>query len=164
MRDIKFRVYSKTYGMSEPCSIFDIQIMDAEGLTDMSNVGIVEYTGLKDSTKWEQLSDQEKGKFYNSVCSEDGKTIKYQTAEDVKYLWQGKEIYEGDILDESYINPMSNQKVLKLYEVVFTNGKFDAKLIGHSPFGDKPLYFLQKAKIIGNIWESPELLGGQNAK
>jgi hypothetical protein len=50
MRDLKFRVYSKEYGMSEPCSIFDIQIMDMEGLTDMSQVKILEHTRLKDKT------------------------------------------------------------------------------------------------------------------
>jgi len=47
-RELKFRVYSKRYGMSEPCSIFDLQIMDEEGLTDMSQVEIMQYTGLND--------------------------------------------------------------------------------------------------------------------
>ncbi|MDF2985771.1 MAG: hypothetical protein K0R50_1281 [Eubacterium sp.] len=47
-REIKFRVWSKQHGMSPDCSIFDIQIMDAEGLTDMSQVEILKYTGLKD--------------------------------------------------------------------------------------------------------------------
>lgn len=70
----------------------------------------------------------------------------------------GKEIYEGTILDESYINPMSNQKILRLYEVVFANGGFYAKLIGHSPFGDKPLYFIQNGEVIGNVFDNSELL------
>jgi uncharacterized phage protein (TIGR01671 family) len=47
-REIKFRVWSKQHGMSPACSIFDIQIMDAEGLTDMSQVVLMQYTGLHD--------------------------------------------------------------------------------------------------------------------
>lgn len=57
-----------------------------------------QFTGMNDSTKWEQLTPYEKNVFYRQNRSEDGKTIKYQTTEDVKHLWKGKEIYEGDLL------------------------------------------------------------------
>jgi hypothetical protein len=48
--EYKFRAYSKEYGMSPACSIFDIQIMDCEGLTDMSKVELMQFTGLYDCT------------------------------------------------------------------------------------------------------------------
>lgn len=68
------------------------------------------------------------------------------------------EIYEGDILDDSYVNPMTKEKIIKLYEVVFKSGSFWAKH-KESPYGDLLLYFINKrSKVIGNIWDNPELL------
>lgn len=57
-----------------------------------------QFTGLYDSTKWDKLTAYEKNVFYRQNRSEDGITIKYQTAEDVSHLWNGKEIYKGDLL------------------------------------------------------------------
>jgi len=45
----------------------------------------MQYTGLKDSTKWEQLTELEQQDWIKS-----GKT---------KEEWNGKEIYEGDIVE-----------------------------------------------------------------
>lgn len=71
----------------------------------------------------------------------------------------GKEIYEGDILDGSWINPMTNEMVKKLYEVSYDQGRYLAKLIGYHPYGTTMLYFENKiAEIIGNIHDNPELL------
>lgn len=70
----------------------------------------------------------------------------------------GIEIYEGDILDDSYVSPMTKEKIIKLYEVVFKSGSFWAKH-KESPYGDILLYFINKrSKVIGNIWDNPELL------
>lgn len=71
----------------------------------------------------------------------------------------GKEIYEGDILDGSWINPMTNEMVKKLYEVSYDQGRYLAKLIGYHPYGTTMLYFENKiAEVIGNKWDNPELL------
>jgi uncharacterized phage protein (TIGR01671 family) len=48
MKEMKFKVYSKQWGMSEPCSVFDIATMDAEGLTDMSQAEIIPFTTRRD--------------------------------------------------------------------------------------------------------------------
>lgn len=70
----------------------------------------------------------------------------------------GIEIYEGDILDDSYVSPMTKEKIIKLYEVVFKSGSFWAKH-KESPYGDSLLHFINKrSKVIGNIWDNPELL------
>lgn len=75
-----------------------------------------------------------------------------------------KEIYEGDILDCSYINPMSKEIVKRLFVVEFEKGTFKVKCIGHSPYGDTLLYFEnEKGVVIGNIHDNPELLGGDIA-
>jgi len=71
----------------------------------------------------------------------------------------GKEICEGDILDGSYINPMTKNKVTRIYVVIYERGSFIAKLHNHSPFGDTSLYFINgKSVIAGNIFENSELL------
>ena len=71
----------------------------------------------------------------------------------------GKEIYEGDILDGGYLNPLTGQKVKHYYLVEFERGIFYAKLIGKSPYGDTFLYFQNKrSAIIGNVHENKELL------
>lgn len=49
-----------------------------------------QFTGLHDNTKWEQLSEKEKKKFWNENNSEDGKTIKYPTVDSIKNLWKRK--------------------------------------------------------------------------
>lgn len=71
----------------------------------------------------------------------------------------GKEIYEGDILDCSYVNPMTGNKVERLFFVECGEAAFVARCIGHSPFGDIYLHFENtEGNIIGNIHDNPELL------
>ena len=66
----------------------------------------------------------------------------------------GKEIYEGDILDGSYINPLTEQKITRHYQVEFNRGNFYAGLIDKSPYGDTMLYFQnERCEVIGNIYE-----------
>ena len=71
----------------------------------------------------------------------------------------GNEIYEGDVIDCSYINPMTNKIIKRIFEVVFMDGIFKAKCIGHSPYGDTLLFFEnEKGKVVGNVYENPELI------
>lgn len=71
----------------------------------------------------------------------------------------GKEIYEGDIIDDSYISPLSNEKIEKKYVVRFKEGCFWAEMIPSHPFGSTYLNFKGKESIvIGNIHENPELI------
>lgn len=75
----------------------------------------------------------------------------------------GKEIYEGDILDCSYISPLSKEFIRRHYLITYEDGAYKAKLIWHSPYGDTWLYFEnEKGAVIGNIYENPELLGGDS--
>lgn len=75
-----------------------------------------------------------------------------------------KDIYDGDILDGSYNNPMSGVLIRRIYKVVFRNGAFHAELMGHHPYGSTQLYFVnEKSVVVGNIYENPELLGGEGA-
>ena len=66
----------------------------------------------------------------------------------------GKEIYEGDILFESFGE--------KYYKVVFENGSFKAEFEGDFEEHSFDLIDVvaQGCEVVGNIYENPELLGG----
>lgn len=68
-----------------------------------------------------------------------------------------KEIYEGDIIEGGYLNPLTQEFTSKKYIVEFKKASFAGKLIGHSPYGDTWLNFI-KGEVIGNIYENPNLI------
>lgn len=67
----------------------------------------------------------------------------------------GKEIYEGDIIDTRYAK---NHKHRYL-EIKYLNGAF----IVNDEFSKHTLdlYLLEKIPVVGNIYENPELLDGE---
>ena len=74
----------------------------------------------------------------------------------------GVEIYEGDILDQSYDSPLNGGKVIQHYEIVYDKGQYRMKFISNDPkpYYDRYLWMIQqdRLKVIGNIYENPELL------
>ncbi|MHB8172125.1 MAG: YopX family protein [Thermincolia bacterium] len=99
---------------------------------DPETVG--QYTGLTDSTKWDELTEAEQNKWLGT-----GKT-----AEE----WNGKEIFEGDI--DACDVPMV---------VCFEDGMFGLKFSLDDDYFDFCIYW-KKTKIIGNIHDHFYLLGG----
>lgn len=80
----------------------------------------------------------------------------------------GEMIYDGDILEQSYISPLSGERIVKRYLIQFEDGCFKAKCIGHSPYGDTYLHFVIEnggvfeVKNIGDKFQNPELLEVEN--
>lgn len=192
MREIKFRAWDKENGemiysdnvggdyyfvitdKSVLC-VMDVSYDDSFGLptTSLSEIDeVMQYTGLKDGTKWEQLTEQERFDFYNKNKSEDGASIKFQNVDDVKHLWKGKEIYEGDILKLSFF--MTNEKgIVKFgqnrpsdmsreYECGNQGFYIDVTNDKHSSWRKDIWFYHSNCVVIGNIYENPELLEAAN--
>ncbi|GAA0115265.1 YopX family protein [Clostridium senegalense] len=71
----------------------------------------------------------------------------------------GKEIYEGDILEGGYLNPLTGEFISRKYIVEYEEGCFKCKLIGKSPYGDTWINFIhEKSRVIGNVYENSNLL------
>ncbi|SNX54218.1 YopX family protein [Thermoanaerobacterium sp. RBIITD] len=146
MREIKFRVWSKKekkmyYGdrQHEPNMIgFDGKIFATGSTGVMCNYGC-----SADYINW---------------CNpeEDYELMEYTGFKD-KY---GKEVFEGDILRCKIWNPMSCQRDCVLEVIVVWNqsvGSWKFQDIRHN-FADLSWIFIDGVKIIGNIYENPELL------
>lgn len=191
MREIKFRAWDKenqemVYSEKEYMdyqfvinskSVICINIEDYDdsfGYTQTSSCvldNIMQSIGLKDGTKWEQLTEQERLDFYNKNKSEDGITIKYQNVDDVKHLWKGKEIYEGDILkfedmgEEGY-EYKEGYDFINRAVVVFEDGRFtldkfidcNSGVVEELNDYEELINTIQNSEVIGNIYENPELL------
>jgi hypothetical protein len=97
-----------------------------------------QYTGLRDATKWEDLSQQEKDEW-----------LKHNKQEN----WAGKKIYEDDIVSffhdgyECFTGPVKWQKNLSLWKVGIALKTIDPD----------DLFIPDIYLVVGNIHDNPEL-------
>ncbi len=71
----------------------------------------------------------------------------------------GREIYEKDIAEESYINPMTGKKVVDRYVIVWENGIHKMKYIGNQKGKDRYLWMrFNEVEVIGDVYRNPDLL------
>ncbi len=162
-RKIKFRAWDKRRELMAPLGSLESWFMAMMGSTlepelvplFMEDHIIMQYTGLKDSTKWEQLTEVEQKEWLNR-----GET---------KETWNGKEIYEGDIVKHP---PGSLTKIgvvkhgfeqdwgqtgfivesIDLMEDYLHKGKY------HTSVDTLTLQRNGDYEVIGNIYSNPELL------
>ena len=156
MREIKFRAWHKYYKQMVTVDWIQLnftrdmkkykiafsQRYDKQLNKDVSDyarqdeIELMQFTGLYDNTKWKQLTEQERQKWLDT-----GKT---------ESEWIGKEIYEEDILGWDFF--CYNDHVFKRSIVKWDsdNSCFD--------FGDYNRPSFCERKIIGNIYENPELI------
>jgi len=155
-REIKFRAWSKSSEKMYKLETLQLEfgshcantnICGATWLSRNSTI-LMQYTGIKDNTKWNSLTAEEQLDW----VSFDGNTDKN---------WKGKEIYEGDIVKTRKQNRLRdimkyglNGKMLENPTlVVFENA-------GFYPLNcwiDEAIKNLQ-FKVIGNVYENKELL------
>ena len=96
-----------------------------------------QYTGVYDNTEWGDLSRKEKSELKGHGWN--------------KSDWQGREIYEGDLI----VSPGRNDG--KPHPVVFEKGMFAGKygMVVYNLFLERET---NAVKVVGNICDDPELL------
>ena len=180
MKILKFRAYDKETKRMFPVFSFDCNHVVPDGKEyyegknplpippERESCILMQFTGLHDSTKWEQLSKEEQDEWISNR----------KKPED----WNGKEIYEGDIVNiieqgmwgGEYNVAVEYLERWALFGVVCSK----AKSISHHPdvttlftrgfltrnfgsciaLGELIKHPFQSFEIIGNIHENPELL------
>lgn len=108
----------------------------------LSTVG--QYTGLHDATKWENLPEKEQQEFLRNHKKED---------------WNGKRIFEGDILESHYGDEFPDDTTIEVIEW-FNNGwcAHDVEHMTYEAYGLYQDNVLSLSEVIGNIHDNPELL------
>ncbi len=143
MREIKFRAWHRETKISKPFTLNDLSATQKQTNYPIEQYKIMQYTGLKDNTKWESLKRSEQQAFFEAQkdCS---------SMEQAKEKWNGKEIYEGDIMKTFEGNI---KQVLYKGCCFFLSNKIGVDstyLTLHVTYGE----------IIGNIYENSNLLKG----
>ncbi len=120
---------------------------------------VCRYVGMHDGTKWEQLSKIEQDKFLSEWNLD-------KNRQNIKEDWCGRKVFEGDIVKYHFGEDVAPVKFGSYQSC------FDSQRTEHCGFyvawnGDRNLrkdlgYWIHMvdAKIIGNIFDNPELLEG----
>lgn len=142
MREIKFRVYLDKMYYHDEYNEYDTNL---EGIDFINKtVTFSEYADYEERPIVKYSFDEN-----DILYKKDLKIMEYTGLKDKN----NKEIYEGDILFESFGK--------RYYKVVFENGGFRAEFNGD--FEEYSLDLIdvvaQGCEIVGNIYENPELLG-----
>lgn len=135
MREIKFRLYDKTVKKM----YHDVIVGNCEHKSVCPAV-YVEHQG------W----------VHSEICE----VMQYTGLKDKN----DKEIYEGDIIDISYISPLNNKLVIQRYVIEWSNGIYKATFINDKPYYDRFLWMeYNNVEVIGNTYENQELLEQEDA-
>ena len=113
-------------------------------LNDWADWTPMQYTELKDNTKWEQLTKEEQSRWIDSRKT--------------KEQWDGKEIYEGDIVNLGKYSGSGGVDWKNLKgTVLFRDGSYvidcTQAVKNHGING-----YTYMIEVIGNIYENPELM------
>lgn len=111
------------------------------------------FTGLKDNTKWVDLSIKEKEKFINSIhkALDKNEISKYISNEKIPPEWKGKDIYSGDIVEFTMLGSLHESSSRVQGEVKFIDGIFCLEYDKEKGYSDCLCNCLDESKVIGNV-------------
>lgn len=137
------------------------------------------YTGIHDSTTWEELSEMERESFFAEIKDE----TRITNISDAEQYWKGKRIFEDDIVltQEHYDRPYSDKRKAKRhkglvkYKIRGGNGFYNKKTKEHNLYREYCAEWVVDVKdygkfvhgswgdffdcrVIGNIHDTPDLL------
>ena len=123
---------------------FELGVVKVNGieLYHFEDIILMQSTGIYDNTKFKDLSNEEQEEWLES-----GKTADE---------WQGREIFEGNIVEIIY----DNEPFIGI--VVYDLGETDFKATnGNEDYSNNFQYLTvgESIEVIGNIYQNPELLG-----
>lgn len=113
-----------------------------------------QFTGLYDSTKWESLLESDKKEWLKNHVADE---------------WKGRRIFEGDILDLTpyMITDVGVVKFGEFKDLDMGNDYpcghvgFYVDVVNQRIYARKDiLFFASECKVVGNIHDNPELMGG----
>ena len=145
MRDIKFRAYIKDTNKRVPSEIN--KIVEVKSLHLGSRKAIIGYS--KSSSNYGNYS----------ISFDDIELMQYTGLHDKN----GKEIYEGDIVEEVYFNPKFDEQERRYGKYIV---KYEEDRCGYVPFAcgdgcgccEDEVINVNNAEVIGNVWDNPDLL------
>jgi hypothetical protein len=164
MDRVKFKVWDNKQGLwlgsrtstSSPLLNGDTGLL-AYLKEENPNYKIITCTGLKDDTEWDDLTEPEKRSYFNKYYEDSHRIIKlnlrdlYVYGTETPDWWAGKLVYEGDIISSA-----------GMYVVEYdeTSARFLSKSLDKcNRYYDFPC-FHPTYKVIGNVYDNPELLEG----
>lgn len=158
MKDIKFRAFHKpSKKLFDVYCFTDIEVMEnsfdgvftSETLPALrQDCELMQYTGLKDSTQFNELTKEEQEDWLKGNKQED---------------WKGKEIFEGDIVDIQFDEGYSDDYIeieeglKKSYEIVIKKCNLYLASEGQFINISKVDNNFSEIRIIGNRFQNPEL-------
>ena len=104
------------------------------------DVVLEQFTGLHDSTKWEDLTEDERKQW-----TADG---------NLPSEWKGRRIYEGDILEVDF--DTDGETIGKQKAVIQFSEHYASFMV--RPMGDWAFCEMNEGKVIGNIHENPSMV------
>lgn len=112
---------------------------------------VCQYTGLNDSTTWDELSENEKGKFLSEWNHKENR-------QNIKEDWNGRKIFENDIVSAPFLNKF-RQYENEVGVVKWGKGIFSFLHVKEE-YGRHILGYVSNIRVIGNIFDNAELLKG----
>ena len=162
MKELKFRVYDKQSNemiyLERPSTYDNGLWFKSDKHIDSNDIVIMQFTGLKDSTQFQELTKEEQENWLKSNKQED---------------WRGKDIFEGDIIVIPNIYPFYHENKLNyvgVVEFIYSQWEYVLKCVNPKKRGisnginnilNDAGYeenTLTHYKILGNIHQNPELL------
>lgn len=157
MRPIKFRGFGSKKLFSEEkwyygsliivCGEYGIHPSLIQLMDKVIPETVGQFTGCYDGTTWDELTPAEQAEF---LASKKGDTAP---------KWQGREIYEGDIVSKA-IPVVGEIKGVVVFGKKSYGFGIHATLVSYGHAVDKFYRLNTLDKIIGNIHDNPELVQG----
>jgi len=119
------------------------------GFCEVDPETICQYTGLYDSTRWKQITEEEKKEFLSKW---NRKENRYNKKKD----WKGKKIWENDIVETVYDGNLNPN-----YVVVWDKDELDFKATNGEKHYKTDFEYLgccEEIIVIGNVFDNTELL------